>query len=280
MTTPRRSRGKLLAISVAAIGLALIAAAAVALRGRISEEYFLWKLEKGDPDEQVAAAEWLGNKRSVRAVPGIVGLFRKEVASHVASKRGSDFIITFGNPDSHIGERARRLKKALVAVGKPAVASRSLASNPPSLAVDGLKDTLWIAGDFAPQSLDIDLQGAFTVSRIRLLVAQTPNGPTTHRVYVRDAGSAGEDLVHLVQEESGGPAETPASRGALLFSCNGRGTRMFGRPDHDVGCLRAGFAGPVPTAGFFAMREIGPVGRRNFVHGFTASVALFRERPG
>jgi hypothetical protein len=82
-----------------------------------------------------------------------------------------------------------------VAVGKPATASASLSSNPPSLAVDGLRDTLWIAGDFAPQAIDIDLQGPFTVSRVRLLVAQTPGGPTTHRIYVRDADSAEYQLV-------------------------------------------------------------------------------------
>jgi F5/8 type C domain len=82
-----------------------------------------------------------------------------------------------------------------VAVGKPATASRSLLSNPPSLAVDGLRDTLWIAGDFAPQSLEIDLQGSFSVSRIRLAVAQTPAGPTTHRLYVRQAGSTEYQLV-------------------------------------------------------------------------------------
>jgi hypothetical protein len=33
------------------------------------------------------------------------------------------------------------------------------------------------------------------------------------------------------------------------------------------------------VAGFFAMGEVGPVGGRNFLHGFTASVAVFRPRP-
>jgi small ligand-binding sensory domain FIST len=35
--------------------------------------------------------------------------------------------------------------------------------------------------------------------------------------------------------------------------------------------------GPIPTAGFFAQGEIGPVGRRNFLHGYTASVVIFSE---
>ncbi len=64
--------------------------------------------------------------------------------------------------------------------------------------------------------------------------------------------------------------------GALLFSCNGRGTRLFEEPDHDVGVLRDRF-GPIPVAGFFAMGEIGPVGGQNFVHGYTASVVLFEK---
>lgn len=53
---------------------------------------------------------------------------------------------------------------------------------------------------------------------------------------------------------------------------------MFATPDHDIGCVQAAFDAPIPAAGFFAMGEIGPVGGRNYLHGFTASVALFRER--
>jgi small ligand-binding sensory domain FIST len=102
----------------------------------------------------------------------------------------------------------------------------------------------------------------------------------TIQLLVRDAASAGEDLRSLLATRGGGAldAERRESTGALLFSCNGRGTRMFGKPDHDVSCVRAGLAADVPLAGFFAAGEIGPVGGRNFLHGFTASVALFRPR--
>ena len=103
------------------------------------------------------------------------------------------------------------------------------------------------------------------------------NGMTV-QFLVRDAASAGEDLVHLVRERAGRIAD-PAATGALVFSCNGRGSRMFQRPDHDIGCIRAGLEMGIPAAGFFALGEIGPVGGRNFLHGFTASVALFRQRP-
>lgn len=90
---------------------------------------------------------------------------------------------------------------------------------------------------------------------------------TTVQFHVRDAATADEDLRDLL---AGRQAE-----GALLFTCNGRGMRLFGAPDHDAGVLdeRVG----VPAGGFFAAGEFGPVGGRNFVHGFTASIALFTE---
>ncbi len=102
------------------------------------------------------------------------------------------------------------------------------------------------------------------------------NGMTV-QFLVRDAASAGEDLVQLVRDRAGS-IDDPAATGALVFSCNGRGSRMFQRPDHDIGCIRAGLETEVPAAGFFALGEIGPVGGKNFLHGFTASVALLRRR--
>jgi small ligand-binding sensory domain FIST len=49
---------------------------------------------------------------------------------------------------------------------------------------------------------------------------------------------------------------------------------MFGAPDHDAAALAAELRG-APAAGFFAAGEIGPVGGESFLHGFTATVALF-----
>ena len=61
-----------------------------------------------------------------------------------------------------------------------------------------------------------------------------------------------------------------------MFTCNGRGTRLFRAPDHDAAAVQQE-AGPIPAAGFFAQGELGPVGGENHIHGFTASVALFEE---
>jgi small ligand-binding sensory domain FIST len=96
----------------------------------------------------------------------------------------------------------------------------------------------------------------------------------TVQFHVRDAQTADEDLRELLLASRQVGHET---RGALLFTCNGRGTRLFDRPHHDAGVL-AEVLGDVPVAGFFAQGEIGPIGGKNFLHGFTASAALFGSR--
>jgi small ligand-binding sensory domain FIST len=95
----------------------------------------------------------------------------------------------------------------------------------------------------------------------------------TVQFHVRDAGTAHEDLVELLDRDEV-TGSNPA--GALVFTCNGRGSRLFANPDHDARCI-AERLGPIPTAGFFAQGEIGPIGRRNCLHGFTASIALFER---
>lgn len=96
----------------------------------------------------------------------------------------------------------------------------------------------------------------------------------TVQFHVRDTTTADEDLHDLLQLDLSAREQSPAA--ALLFTCNGRGTRLFSQPHHDAQAIRR-HAGVIPVAGFFAMGEIGPVGKRNFIHGFTASVVLFEE---
>jgi small ligand-binding sensory domain FIST len=92
------------------------------------------------------------------------------------------------------------------------------------------------------------------------------------RLQVRDAASAHEDLVETLDRGLAGLDGPPA--GALLFTCNGRGERMFGVPDHDARAVAEALSG-APLGGVFCAGEIGPVGPRSYVHGFTATLAVF-----
>jgi len=95
---------------------------------------------------------------------------------------------------------------------------------------------------------------------------------TTVQFHVRDAQAADEDLRALL---AGAALDGPAAA-ALVFTCNGRGRNLFGEPDHDARAVDAVVASGA-VAGMFCAGEIGPVGGRSFVHGFTASVVLFHQ---
>ncbi len=92
----------------------------------------------------------------------------------------------------------------------------------------------------------------------------------TVQFHVRDAVTADEDLRQMLSRAE--PSSAP--KAALLFTCNGRGSRFFEKPDHDALAIRQQF-GELPVTGFFCQGEMGPVGGQNFLHGFTASVALW-----
>ena len=90
----------------------------------------------------------------------------------------------------------------------------------------------------------------------------------TVQFQVRDADTADEDLRHLMATSDGDAA--------LLFTCNGRGSHLFDVADHDAAIVSSAIADG-PVAGMSCAGEIGPVGGRSFLHGFTASVVLFRD---
>ena len=101
-----------------------------------------------------------------------------------------------------------------------------------------------------------------------ILVGDYFRAGQTVQFHVRDGSTASIDLQNLLRAN-----EEPA-QAALLFTCNGRGTRLFEDPHHDSGMIEQQF-GTIPTAGFFCQGEMGPVGGQNFLHGFTASICLF-----
>jgi small ligand-binding sensory domain FIST len=90
----------------------------------------------------------------------------------------------------------------------------------------------------------------------------------TVQFQVRDAESADQDLRELLAGRR--------ANGALVFTCNGRGTHLFGQPDHDARVINAHVDGGA-TAGMFCAGELGPIGDRSFLHGFTASILLFED---
>jgi small ligand-binding sensory domain FIST len=94
----------------------------------------------------------------------------------------------------------------------------------------------------------------------------------TVRMHVRDGATADEDLREALRLQAAALGPEGAA-GALMFTCNGRGSHMFDTPDHDA--LAVEDALGAPAGGFFCAGEIGPVGGRNFLHGFTATIGVF-----
>ncbi|MGA2051758.1 MAG: FIST N-terminal domain-containing protein [Opitutales bacterium] len=108
-----------------------------------------------------------------------------------------------------------------------------------------------------------------------LAVAAFPRTGQTVQFQLRDATAASADLAeHLTQARA--ELAGRAVYGGCLCVCNGRGTHLFGRPDHDAG-LVARALGPLEFAGFFCNGELGPVGKGNFIHGYSAMLALFMQ---
>lgn len=268
-------------------------------------------------DESGAAAPILGGMASASARPGgNVLLYKNEVLTRGAvgvSLRGNirvDALVSQGcrpfGPTAVVTGAKNQLIKTLG--GRPAMqvlheALERLDENSRKLLHRGLflgrvvneyKDRFG-RGDYLIRSVvgvDQD-SGAIAVADL-MRVGQTV------RFHLRDAATADEDLALLLDAQR--LYDPPA--GALLFTCNARGQRLFDKPHHDATAIARAFAGrlaaeekaragtplapvgvagkgaaapPLPLAGFFAAGEIGPVGDGVFLHGHTACAALFRE---
>jgi len=160
-------------------------------------------------------------------------------------------------------EKIREVVLALPAGKRDSLISRGLLLG---LVVDSGKPE-YVQGDFLVRGL----VGADPADGTVAVGAEVSPGQVV-RLHARDADSADRDLreaLGLRLVALGGP---PA--GALVFTCNGRGRGMFGVPDHDAEAIGAELGG-APAAGMFAAGEIGPVGGESFLHGFTATLAVF-----
>jgi small ligand-binding sensory domain FIST len=118
------------------------------------------------------------------------------------------------------------------------------------------------------------VRNVLTLDRERgtLLVGARVEEGTRVRFHVRDRAASSADLKRQLQPQV---KKRPAA-GGMLFTCLGRGQGFFGEPNHDASMI-AEQLGPVPVAGFFCNGEIGPVRGTTHLHGYTASIALFRS---
>jgi small ligand-binding sensory domain FIST len=109
-----------------------------------------------------------------------------------------------------------------------------------------------------------------------IAVGALPELGAVVQFHLRDAETSRDDLEALLTRYT---TERRASEltGALLFSCLGRGTFLYGRPDHDTDAFRD-HLGEIPLGGFFCNGEIGPVRGTTFLHGYTSAFGLFRRR--
>jgi small ligand-binding sensory domain FIST len=109
-----------------------------------------------------------------------------------------------------------------------------------------------------------------------IAVSTLPRTGQTVQFQRRDAEAATEDMRELLGRAKRQLANTTVY-GGCLCSCNGRGRGLFGEPDHDARMIQQRL-GPLGLTGFFCNGEIGPIGEKNFLHGFTASLALFVKK--
>jgi small ligand-binding sensory domain FIST len=112
-----------------------------------------------------------------------------------------------------------------------------------------------------------------------LVVGEILHDARTVQFHVRDAATSADDLRFLLKKYRDEKLSGDASgvKGALLFSCLGRGNYLYGRPNHDSDCFRD-YLGEVPLGGFFCNGEIGPVGSSTYLHGYTSSFGIFRQK--
>ena len=90
-----------------------------------------------------------------------------------------------------------------LALNASVVASHALVNQLAQNAIDGAPETLWSSGADPKQWIEIDLGKPYTVTSIRLIVAQSPDGNTIHQLWVRGA----KGVLQLIHEFDGNTAD-------------------------------------------------------------------------
>lgn len=104
-----------------------------------------------------------------------------------------------------------------------------------------------------------------------IIVSGNIQAGDTIQFHVRDAESARDDLELALVPQS----FKPEAAGALLFTCNGRGTRLYDFPNGDVSIIQE-YLNDKPLGGFFCAGEIAPMSGKSYLQGHTACVVIFR----
>lgn len=148
----------------------------------------------------------------------------------------------------------------------------------------GLMRTSLFLGVVMDEFIDEPKQGDFLIRNVMgmddragvLAIGETLKEGQLVQFHLRDAETSTEDLVAVLDRYAGENRENQA-RGALLFSCLGRGQYLYGKPNHDTAIFQDKL-GSVPLGGFFCNGEIGPVSGTTFLHGYTSSFGIFRPK--
>lgn len=151
-----------------------------------------------------------------------------------------------------------------------------------------IKDSVFM-GIVMDEMKDEYNQGDFLVRNIlgiepssgALVVGEILDNQKTIQFHVRDAATSADDLRFLLKKYTDKTREEERAfpSGALLFSCLGRGVHLYKQENHDSECFKS-YLGPLPLGGFFCNGEIGPVGGSTFLHGYTSSFGIFRQKEG
>ncbi len=93
---------------------------------------------------------------------------------------------------------------------------------------------------------------------------------------IRDASTASSDFELHLKDQAAQLADRTIY-GSCLCDCIGRGTSLYGVPDHDVSMIHEIYP-DLPIIGLFCNGEFGPSKNRTLLHGYAASLGLFVER--
>ncbi len=93
--------------------------------------------------------------------------------------------------------------------------------------------------------------------------------------HLRNPFAAAEDIRAIVNRLHEKTQAHPPAFG-LYFNCLGRGTGLYGEPNHDIQIIKEKFP-DLPIIGFFGNAEFAPIGSRNFAHAYTGALVLCSE---